>query len=204
METAKSVKELAAFFRKLPSVGNKSAYRMAYAALNLPKSDLEAFEAVLREAVEKVRPCPRCGLVIDEERCPVCDDASRDGKTLLAVVDSKDVYAIEASGAYRGKYFVLKGTLSPAKRRMPEDIGLNELVEKVKREGIQEVIAVTDKDVEGETTALYLARLLKGTGCIVTKPAQGLPAGAVIEYADASTMAEAIKGRVMIREEEEG
>lgn len=203
METSKSVKDIAAFFRKLPSIGNKTAYRMAYAALSLPKSDLEAFTEVLKEAAVKVHSCPNCGLLIDDEKCPICDDESRDQKIILVVTDSKDVYSIESTDSYHGRYFVLKGTLSPSNHRTPSSIGLDDLVNKVKKENIEEVIAVTNKDLEGEATALYLANLLKGTGVKVTEPAQGLPSGAIIEYADPLTMSEAIKGRVPVGKEQD-
>lgn len=202
METSKSVKDIASFFRKLPSVGAKSAYRMAYAALSLPKTDLEAFEEVLKEAIQKVHRCPNCGLLIDSEDCPICDDPSRDKKTILVVSDSKDVYSIESTDSYKGIYFVLRGTLSPLNHRTPSTIGLDALVKRVKEEGIKEVIAMTNKDLEGETTALYIAKLFNGTGVKVTKPAQGLPSGAIIEYADPLTIGEAIRGRVVIGEEE--
>lgn len=203
METSKSVKDIAEFFKKLPSVGSKSAYRMAYAALSLPKSDLIAFEEVLNQAIQKIHRCLKCGLLIDDEECPICDDMTRDRKTVLVVTDSKDVYSIESTDAYHGLYFVLRGSLSPANHRTPSSIGLDALMKKVKEEGIQEVIAVTNKDLEGETTALYIANLLKNSSCKVTKPAQGLPSGAIIEYADPLTMSEAIKGRVLVGKENE-
>lgn len=203
METSKSVKDIASFFRKLPSVGVKSAYRMAYAALSLPKSDLEAFDVVLKEAIDKVHRCPNCGLLVDSDKCPICDDPSRDKTTILVVCDSKDVYSIESTDSYQGIYFVLKGTLSPSNHRTPSAIGLDVLITKVKDEGIKEVIAMTNKDLEGETTALYIAKMFKGSSVKVTKPAQGLPSGAIIEYADPITIQEAIKGRVEIGKDKE-
>lgn len=203
METSKSVKDIASFFRKLPSVGIKSAYRMAYAALSLPKSDLEAFDVVLKEAIDKVHRCPNCGLLVDSDKCPICDDPSRDKTTILVVCDSKDVYSIESTDSYQGIYFVLKGTLSPSNHRTPSAIGLDVLITKVKDEGIKEVIAMTNKDLEGETTALYIAKMFKDSSIKVTKPAQGLPSGAIIEYADPITIQEAIKGRVEIGKDKE-
>lgn len=203
METSKSVKDIASFFRKLPSVGVKSAYRMAYAALSLPKSDLEAFDVVLKEAIDKVHRCPNCGLLVDSDKCPICDDPSRDKTTILVVCDSKDVYSIESTDSYQGIYFVLKGTLSPSNHRTPSTIGLDVLITKVKDEGIKEVIAMTNKDLEGETTALYIAKMFKDSSVKVTKPAQGLPSGAIIEYADPITIQEAIKGRVEIGKDKE-
>lgn len=198
METSKSIKDIANFFKKLPSVGSKGAFRMAYAMLNLPKSDLEEFNKVIEEAIEKVHRCPTCGLLIDEDKCFVCNNLSRDKKTILVVTDSKDVYSIESTDSYQGLYFVLKGTLSPANHRTPEAIGMNLLLNRVKEEKIKEVIAVTNNDLEGETTSFYIANMLKDFDCKVTKPARGLPSGAIIEYADPLTMEEAIRDRVPI------
>lgn len=198
METSKSIKDIASFFKKLPSVGSKGAFRMAYAMLNLPKSDLEEFKNVLEEAIANVHRCPTCGLLIDEDKCFVCDDPNRDNKTILVVTDSKDVYSIESTDSYKGLYFVLGGTLSPANHRTPNVIGMDRLLDRVREEGIKEVIAVTNNDLEGETTSLYIANMLKDIDCKVTKPARGLPSGAIIEYADPLTMEEAIRDRVPI------
>lgn len=198
MEPPKTVKDIAAFLKKLPSVGGKSAYRLAYACLALPKEDLSSFAAVLTAAVAKVRNCPTCGLLIDTDSCPVCQDPQRDRSTLLVVSDSKDVLSIESTNTYRGLYFVLRGTISPLAHRSPESVGVFALKEKVEREKTKEVIVCTNSDLEGETTALYIANVLQDTDCKVTKPASGLPSGAILEYADPLTLGEALKGRVGI------
>ncbi len=204
MEPPETVKDLAAFFRKLPSIGSKTAYRLAYACLALPKEDLKYFAGVLGKAYEKVHNCPTCGLLIDTKDCPICQDPKRKKGVLLVVTDSKDVLTIESTNTYDGLYFVLKGTISPLDHRTPESIGINALKAKVAKEGIKEVIVCTNSDLEGETTALYIANSFKGTDVKVTKPASGLPSGAILEYADPLTLGKALEGRVDILGGENG
>ena len=201
MEPPKTIQEIAAFLRKLPTVGSRSAQRLAYACLTLPREDLEAFVSVLSEALESIRPCPECQLLIDTESCPICSDPKRDETRIMAVVSSRDVLAIEQSESYDGKYFVLNGTVSPAEHRTPESTGVERLVRGAKEKHLKEVICCTGSDIEGETTALLIARMLKGTGIRVTRPASGLPTGAVIEYADPLTIGRALKGRTDISED---
>lgn len=202
MEPPRTIQQIAAFFKKLPTVGSRASQRLAYACLALPKEDLEAFVNVLSEALKTVRPCPECGLLIDTENCPVCSDPSRDSTRVMAVVSSRDVLAIEQSESYDGKYFVLNGTVSPAEHRTPESTGVNKLVKDAVDKGYKEVICCTGSDIEGDTTALLIARMLKGTGIRVTRPASGLPTGAVIEYADPLTIGKALRGRTDISEED--
>lgn len=201
MEPPKTVQQIADFLRRLPSVGTKSSLRLAYACLALPREDLEAFCSALERALTTIHTCPECGLLIDGDSCPICSDSTRDGSTLMVVTSAKDVLAIENSDSFRGRYFVLNGTLSPAAHRTLESTGINRLLAKVQAGGIREVICCTGADLEGETTALYIASALKETGVEVTRPAEGLPSGAVLEYADPVTLGRAIKGRTKIEEE---
>lgn len=201
MEAPETVRRIAEFFRKLPSVGARSSLRMAYACLALPREDLKTFSAALSDALEKIHPCPECGLLIDSEKCPICSAENRDRNTLMVVTSPKDVLAIENSDSYKGLYFVLDGTLSPASHRTPESTGINKLVERVKGGSYKEVICCTGNDLEGDTTALFIAKCLEGQDVSVTRPASGLPSGAVLEYADPMTLGKAIKGRVRIEEE---
>lgn len=201
MEPPKTVQQIADFLRRLPSVGTKSSLRLAYACLALPKEDLEAFCAALERALTTIHTCPECGLLIDEEKCPICSDDSRDGSLLMVVTSAKDVLAIENSDSFRGRYFVLAGTLSPAAHRTLESTGINRLIARVREGGIREVICCTGADLEGETTALYIAQALRGNDVTVTRPAEGLPSGAVLEYADPVTLSRAIRGRTRIEED---
>lgn len=204
MDSLKTVKDIAQFFRKLPSIGTKSATRLAYSCLTLPKEDLLAFASVLQEAVKRVKPCPTCGLLTEDGACPICSDPTRDSSTRMVVTDTKDVLAVESSKSYHGKYFVLRGTLSPSNHRTVESIGLNALKDLVEKEKVKEVICCTGSDLEGETTALFIARMLSKDPVKLTKPASGLPSGAILEYADPLTIGEAIKGRVDINQKEDG
>lgn len=198
MEPIKTIKEIAAFYKKLPSVGGKTATRMAYATVFLSKEDLIKFSSILLEATKTVKDCPNCGLLIDSETCPICSDENRDKSTILVVTDVKNVIFIENTNSYNGSYFVLKGTIAPSEHRTPKSIGVDALVDRIRKDKVKEVIACMDSDLEGETTALYLSRVLKKEGCKVTKLASGLPSGTILEYADPLTIAQAIKGRTDI------
>lgn len=203
MDPIKTIKDISSFYKKLPSVGGRTALRLAYATVFLPKEDLIKFSEILKNAVTQVKECPKCGLLIDSDKCPICSDSSRDQATILVVTDVKNVIAIENTETYKGLYFVLKGSLAPSEHRTPESIGLFKLRDRVLNEKIKEVIVCTDSDLEGETTALYIASLLKNVGCKVTKLASGLPSGAILEYADPLTISQAIKGRVSMEEKKE-
>lgn len=198
MEPIKTIKDIATFYKKLPSVGGKTATRMAYATVFLSKEDLLKFSMVLKETIEKVQDCPNCGLLIDSEVCPICSDTTRDKSTILVVSDVKNVISIENTNSYKGSYYVLKGTISPSEHRTPKSIGIDSLVERIRKDKVKEVIACMDSDLEGETTSLYLSSVLKKEGCKVTKLASGLPSGTILEYADPLTLVQAIKGRIEI------
>lgn len=182
----------------LPGVGPKMAERIALHLVRHEK-DADALSAVLAEARARMKRCPLCGDLIETdgppELCARCRDPLRDGRLLCVVEDVPDLAALERSGAYRGRYHVLGGALSALDGIGPEELRVEPLLQRVHRDGADEVILATNPTVEGETTAAYLADLLKTMNVRVTRLAAGLPAGAVIQYADEHTLAQAVTGR---------
>lgn len=201
METIKTVQDLIASYKKLPGIGFRTAERLAYATLGLSKEDRDAFISALQDANEKVKCCPNCGTYYDTV-CPICSDTSRDRHLLLVVSDSKDILSIEKTDGYNGTYFALKGTLSPLRNRTPEAIGIPLLKKHVEDNNVNEIILALPTDLEGETTALYIANLYKNNSDIhVSKLANGIPIGTNLEYLDNLTIASSIKGRISLNEE---
>lgn len=200
METIKTVEELIECYKKLPSIGSRSAQRLAYATLGLSKDDIEKFINALRECTEKVKKCPKCGTYYDDE-CPICSDKTRDKQTLLVLSDSKDIFSIEKTNGYHGSYFSLNGTISPLKNRTPESIGIPALKERVQKDEIKEIILALPTDLEGETTSLYIANIYKNDENIhVSKLANGIPIGTNLEYLDNLTITSSIQGRISLNE----
>ena len=182
-------------FRKLPGIGTRSAERMANAVLELRKEDALEFARAIESAKTKVHKCPRCGLYTEEEICEVCGDNSRNHDICLVVVSPKDAIAFEAVSAFRGIYHVLGGLLSPAKGIGPESLNIEGLKSRIKEESIKEVIVATSPTLEGETTALFLAKVLEPLQVSVSRLGYGLPAGSSLEYADPLTLSRALEGR---------
>ena len=180
---------------KLPSIGKKSAERMAFAMLEMEDEDLNEFSDAIRDLKIKIHQCPICGNITEEDECYICKDDSRDRETILVVSSPKDVIAFENADGYHGLYHVLGGTISISKGKGIEDLNIASLLERVERDNIKEVIIATNPTVDGETTALYLAKLLENNGVNVTRLAYGLPMGGNLDYADALTLAKAIEGR---------
>ena len=200
MEQIKTVQDLIECYKKLPGVGYRTAERLAYATLNLSKEDKDAFIEAFEEAETKVKKCPNCGTYYDEE-CPICSDPKRDKTTLLVVKDSKDILSIEKTNGYKGGYFTLKGTLSPLKKRNPEDIGIPELKKRVEEDKVKEIILALPTDLEGETTSLYIASLYKqDPERHVSKLANGIPMGTNLEYLDNLTITSSLKGRIQLND----
>lgn len=200
METIKTISDLISCYKKLPGIGLKTAERLAYATLNLATEDRDAFIQALHDASEKVKRCPNCGTYFDE-KCPICADPTRNKEELLVVADSKDILSIEKTNGYHGGYFTLKGTLSPLRNRMPDFIGIPELKKRIETDQVKEVILALPTDLEGETTALYIANLYKNNPEInITKLANGIPIGTNLEYLDNLTITSSIKGRVKLNE----
>lgn len=182
-------------FRRLPGIGPKSATRLAYYVLEMEKSQAQALAQAIVEAKDKIGYCSVCYNFTDTDPCKICQAQSRDNTIICVVEEPRAVAAIERSRDYRGLYHVLHGALSPLDGIGPEDIRIKELLQRLQAGNIREVIMATDPDVEGEATAMYLARLLKPLGVKATRIAHGLPVGGDIEYVDEVTLAKAVENR---------
>jgi recombination protein RecR len=180
---------------KLPSIGKKTAQRLAFHLLQVPREEAEALAQAIRQLRERIRFCAECFNLSDQELCPVCSDPQRDRTLLCVVEDPGNLLAIERTRAYKGVYHVLGGALSPLKDKGPDDLRLRELMERVHAGSFREIVLATNPDVEGEATAVYLSRLLNPLGLQVTRLAQGLPAGGDLEYTDDLTLRRALEGR---------
>jgi recombination protein RecR len=190
----KSFEKLSAAFERLPGIGAKGAARIAYHLLRGPSAEAETLAAAITSARTAVRRCGTCNMLTEEDPCVVCSDPSRDPSILCVVEDPADVSVIERTREFRGRYHVLWGALSPLRGIGPEEIEIQSLLSRL--EGpVREVIVATDPNVEGEATALYLARLLKPKNVAVTRIAFGLPVGGDLEYADEVTMARSLLNR---------
>lgn len=194
MKEIKCIAALASKFGMLPGVGRKTALRYANAVIGLSERDVEEFCAALKEVKAGVRLCSVCGNFTDGEVCDIC--ATRRSKTICVVAYPKDVAAIENTGAFDGTYHVLHGTLSPMNNRTPDDLNIKPLLARLS--GVDEVIIATNPDVEGEATAVYLARLIKPLGVKVTRIAQGISMGSELEYADSVTLSQALGRRTVL------
>ncbi|HAX40220.1 MAG TPA: recombination protein RecR [Clostridiales bacterium] len=195
MLTIEPIVRLTTQLARLPGIGQKTAQRLAYHILDTPLAQAQELAAAIIAAREKVVDCPVCGTFTDVSPCGICADTGRDGSVLCVVCDAKDVIAMERTREFHGKYHVLHGVLSPVDGVGPNDIRINELVERVKAGGVKEVILATNPDVEGEATASYIARLLKPMGISCSRIAHGIPIGGNLEYTDEVTLAKAMEGR---------
>jgi recombination protein RecR len=183
--------------RKLPGVGAKTAERYAFALLNLSDEEIQTFSKALIESKSKLHFCQVCGNITDKDMCMICSDEKRDHTTVCVVQDVKDVVAIERIKQYRGVYHVLHGVISTSKGIMPDDLSIDSLMKRA-NDGIEEVILATNPTVEGEMTALYLAKRLENKVGKITRLAHGLPMGAHMDYADELTLIKAMEGRQKI------
>ena len=189
-----AVENLVAQLTRLPGVGTRTAHRLAFHLLRVPKDEAEALAAAIGEVKERVRFCAECGNLTEEERCNICRDERRD-RTLVCVVEQPaDLVSLERTHEYRGLYHVLGGSLSPIDGVEPEHLRIDELMGRVDRNGIQEVVLATNPNMTGEATAAYLADRLRGR-VRVTRLASGLPVGGDLEYADEVTLGRALSGR---------
>ena len=182
-------------FARLPGIGSKSVQRLAFHVLNLPMEQAQEFANAIVEAKQKVTLCPICRNLTAGGPCPICANPKRDESLLCVVADPRDVIAMERAREFHGRYHVLHGVLSPMNHVGPDDLQIKPLVDRVAQGGIREVIMATNPDTEGETTALYLARLLKPFGVKVTRLAYGIPVGGHLEFADDATLTRALEGR---------
>ena len=192
MEYPRYFQNLIEAFQRLPGIGYKSAERMAYSFLNLSTEYKEKFkEAII--GVENVKYCRNCHSLTDDDECYICKDQNRDSSLLCVVSDYKDVFAIEKSNSFNGKYHVLNGVISIKKGKLPQDLNIDSLFNRL--DGVKEVIVATNPNLDGETTGLFIAKLLEGKGIKVSRLAYGLPMGGNIEYSDNITLAKSFENR---------
>lgn len=195
MQSAPAIQKLLDELERLPGIGPKSAQRMAYFILNEDKGQALRLADAICEVKDTVRFCSRCFNYAQGELCDICESARRDVRMICVVSEPRDIPPIERTGAYDGLYHVLGGALSPMEGIGPEDLHIAELMARLATEDVDEVVLATNPNIEGETTAAYLARLIKPLGCTVTRPASGLPVGGDLEFADEATLGRAIEGR---------
>ena len=194
----KSMSRLIQALVKMPGVGPKSAERMAFHILRLPHAEAKSLAYAILKVKESIKFCKMCGNLSEEDACIICENPKRDKNILCIVEQPTDIISIEKSGAFNGLYHVLGGSLSPLDGVGPENLRIKELLSRIKNRKAEEIIIATDSDSEGETTALYLAKLLKKEKMKVTRIAYGLPMGSSLEYADQITLSRALKGRSAI------
>lgn len=192
MEYPKSFQNLIEAFQRLPGVGYKSAERMAYAYLDLSKEYKEKFSYAINN-VDKIKYCHICHNLSEDEECLICKDNTRDPSLICVVSDYKDVFAIEKSNSYHGLYHVLNGVISIKKGKLPQDLNIDSLLSRL--DDVKEVIVATNPNLDGETTGLFIAKLLEGRNIKVTRLAYGLPMGGNIEYSDNITLAKSFENR---------
>ena len=190
-----SLQNLADQFARLPGVGGKTAQRLAFYVLEMPVEEAQTFADAIVTAKKTVTYCPVCRNFTAGGLCPICASDRRDSSVICVVADPRDVAAMERGREFNGKYHVLHGVISPMNHVGPDDIAIKPLLERVAQGGVQEVIMATNPTVEGETTAMYIARLLKPLGLKVTRLASGIPMGGNLEYADEVTLFRALEGR---------
>ena len=193
-----SLERLVTALAKLPGLGRKSAARLAYHLLRADPSYVRGLAADLVALRERIRPCRVCGAYTEAEHCRICSDPARDPNYVCVVEQPQDVETIEATGEFRGRYHVLMGVLSPLDGVGPEDLRIDPLLQRVRAEGVREVIVATNPTVEGEATALLLAKQLKAVGVTTSQLAHGLPVGSDLEYSDRLTVSRALRGRVRL------
>lgn len=192
-QISKLIEELS----RLPGIGAKSAQRLAFHIINMPKDQVERLSATILDAKNNVRYCKQCFTLTDKELCPICASEKRNKKVIMVVENPRDLAAYEKTGKYDGVYHVLHGAISPLLGIGPADIKLKELTQRLQGE-VEEVIIATNSSLEGETTAMYISKLIKPTGIKVTRIASGVPVGGDLEYIDEVTLLRALEGRVQL------
>lgn len=190
-----SLKVLIDSFKKLPSIGEKTAERLSFAVMNMSKEDINSFSKAIVDVKLKIKKCSICGNITENEICDICSDSSRDSDIICVVEDSKNIISLEKMGSYRGKYHVLNGLISPMDGKGPDDIMLDSLLQRIKKENIKEIIIAVSPTLEGETTSLYISKLLEPFKITVSKIAYGIPIGADMEYLDPMTLSMAMSNR---------
>lgn len=198
MNYPKTILNLIECFKKFPGIGEKTAERLALSTLNMDNDVIDLFSKSLKDSKTKIKKCSRCGSLTEEDLCQICTDKTRDTSTLCVVEECKNVILFEKIGSFKGLYHVLGGLISPLEGINPEDIHIDALINRIKNENIKEVILALKPSVEGETTTLYIRKLLEGTDVKISKIAHGIPMGADIDYIDPLTLEMAIEDRTTI------
>ena len=194
---SKQISKLIEELSGLPGIGSKSAQRLAFHILNMPLERVEGLSNAMIEAKKNVRYCSQCYTLTDSELCPICSNPKRDNKTIMVIENTRDLVAYEKTGKFDGVYHVLHGAISPMLGIGPNDIKLKELMQRLQGE-VEEVIIATNSSLEGETTAMYISKLIKPTGIKVSRIASGVPVGGDLEYIDEVTLLRALEGRIEI------
>lgn len=192
---SKSIANLIEEFEKFPSIGHKTAVRMAFHMLNSSKEEAERFSKVILDAKNNLKFCNICYNISDSDPCDICANIKRDKSTICVVEDVKDIIAMEKTHEYKGMYHVLQGAISPMNGIGPSDIRIKELLDRLKDNTVKEVILATNPNIEGEATAMYIAKLTSPLGIEITRIANGIPIGADIEFVDEVTLTKALEGR---------
>lgn len=190
-----SIEKLIESFERLPSIGHKTAVRLAFHMLDLSKEETDEFINSIINAKEKLKYCSNCYNISDTDPCPICSSPKRDNSVICVVEDVRDVMAMERTHEFKGVYHVLHGTISPMNGIGPEDIKIRELLNRIANNDIKEIIIATNPRVEGEATAIYLSKIIKPLGIKVTRIAHGIPVGGDLEYTDEVTLSKALEGR---------
>lgn len=189
------IQQLIAHFRQLPGVGNRTAERYVFQLLSWSPEQLEKFAITIQSIPEELKPCLECGCLMEDKKCPVCSDLSRDKTALCVLSSSRDIYSVEMTGQFSGLYHVISGLLSPLEGRSPEQLGLDQLKKRVEIHGVKEVLLVFDSTADGDATALYIKGIFSEVDVVVSRLAYGMPMGSPLEYLDESTLACALSGR---------
>ncbi len=200
MDNPKTIEDLINDYCKFPGVGNKTATRLAYSTINFTEEEIDAFIEHLSNIKTKLKKCPICNLLHDKEVCPICNDSSRDQTTLMIICDGKNILQFENTNQYHGLYFALKDYINPSKGNTPSTIGIPQLINYINSKNFKEIILSFSPTLEGETTSLYIAKLLKDTPIKVSRLAYGLPFGSDLEYIDELTIASSLKERVDMKQ----
>ena len=190
-----SIEKLIESFEKLPSIGHKTAIRLAYHMLDMSDDEIKEFTSSITDAKQKLKYCSICFNISDTDPCPICSDTKRDQSTICVVEDVRDIMAMERTHEYKGVYHVLHGTISPLNGIGPDEIKIKELLNRIRDNEIKEVIIATNPRVEGEATSIYLSKLLKAFNIKVTRIAHGIHVGGDLEYTDEITLMKAMEGR---------
>ena len=190
-----SIEKLIESFEKLPSIGHKTAIRLAFHMLDLDQEKTEEFINSILEAKKNLKYCSKCFNISDTDPCPICSSPKRDSSIICVVEDVRDVIAMERTHEFKGVYHVLHGSISPMNGIGPDDIKIKELLTRIAENDVKEIILATNPRVEGEATAIYLSKIIKPLGVKVTRIAQGIPVGGDLEYTDEVTLSQALEGR---------